>query len=241
MNYDLITITLNSQDTLQRTLDSVLAQKYLPAKYIFIDANSEDETLHIINNFKTNSQGIDVIIEQQNGKGISQAWNQALKHTQNEIICLLNSDDWWLPYTMESVLKEFQKDDSLQILSGSILYCKDGNDPKPKLMKPKPTWQMPLRMCFMHPATFVKKDVYNKLGGFNEDYKCSMDYDFMYRALEAKIKTKAINEILTKMQAGGVANSTREIARNETKKIAYSQGQNILPIVSSILRKITNR
>ena len=161
LKYDLITITLNSEKTLQRTLNSVLAQSELPSCYIFIDANSEDQTLEIIKDFKGSNPQIDIIIKQQIGKGISQAWNQALQYTKNTIICLLNSDDWWLPETMDKVLFEFEKDASLEILSGSISYCKSPNDQNPILMNYKPTWQMPFRMCFMHPATFVKKEIYS--------------------------------------------------------------------------------
>lgn len=241
LKYDLITITLNSEKTLQRTLDSVLAQKELPTRYIFIDANSKDQTLKIIHDFKASMPKIDVVVQKQTGKGISQAWNQALNLVRNDIICLLNSDDWWLPETMERVLTEFDIDKTLQILSGSILYCKNENDSSPKLMTPKPIWQMPFKMCFMHPATFVKKEVYNKIGNFNENLKCSMDYDFMYRAIKAKITMKTISDVYTKMLAGGLANSTRNIARNETKNIAYKNGHFFMPLIVWLLRILTRR
>lgn len=241
LNYDLITITLNSEKTLQRTLDSVSCQKQLPSRYIFIDADSKDQTLNIIEKFKESHPDIKVVIEQQSGKGISQAWNQALALVESEIICLLNSDDWWLPNTMEKVIKEFIEDKSIQILSGGILYCKNENDNQPVKMFPRPIWQMPYRMCFMHPATFVKKDVYENIGQFNENFKCSMDYDFMYRALKKKIKLKTSNEIYTNMQAGGLANSTRKLARIETRDIAILNGRLFIPWISWLMRTFTGK
>ena len=241
LQYDLITITWNSGETLQRTLDSVLKQAHKPKRYIFVDANSNDDTLKIINRFRQHATDIKVIVEQQSAKGISQAWNQALEFCRSEIICLLNSDDWYLADTMENVLKQFDVDKSLQVLSGSILYCKDENDDSPKLMTPKPLWQMPLKMCFMHPANFVKKEVYEKLGDFDEDLKCSMDYDFMFRAMKTNIKIDQVKEVFTYMQAGGVANSTRELARRETWDVALKNGNSFIPRLSYLLRIISGK
>ncbi len=240
-NYDLITITLNSAKTLTRTLNSVLKQSKLPRRYIFIDANSQDGTLEIIEKFKIENDKFEIIVEQQTGKGISQAWNQALRHCQSDIIALLNSDDWWEENCISIVLEEFSKDESLEILSGGILYFKTLQDSSPNKISPKPTWQMSFRMCFMHPATFVKKSVYDKMGNFNENYKCSMDYDFMFRALKAKINIKTSKEIFASMLAGGQANSMREIARKETYEIARKNGCKFIPDLAYFLRKMFNR
>ena len=239
--YDLVTITLNSEETLQRTLNSVLEQKALPSRYIFIDANSKDQTVKIIEEFKEKASDIEVIVEPQSGKGISQAWNQALALTENEVICLLNSDDWWLPETMEKVIAEFEANQSLEILSGGIHYCQNLEDKNPVIMLPRPIKQMAYRMCFMHPATFVKKSVYDKIGLFNENFKCSMDYDFMFRALKADVKIKTSDDIYTCMQAGGLANSTRKLARKETRDIAIINGKLVVPWISWLLRSITGR
>ncbi len=240
-NYDLITITLNSAKTLTRTLNSVLKQSKLPRRYIFIDANSQDGTLEIIEKFKIENDKFEIIVEQQTGKGISQAWNQALRHCQSDIIALLNSDDWWEENCISKVLEEFSMDKNLEILSGSILYHFNQNDSSPKKMSPKSPWQMSFRMCFMHPATFVKKSVYEKIGSFNENYQSSMDYDFMFRALKAKINIKTSSEILTHMLAGGQANSTRDSARSETCEIARKNGHKFMAASAYFLRKMFNR
>ena len=44
----IITATYNSDKTLQKTIDSILAQEYLNYEYIIIDGNSTDNTINII-------------------------------------------------------------------------------------------------------------------------------------------------------------------------------------------------
>ncbi|WDE95956.1 glycosyltransferase [Lentisphaera profundi] len=241
MTYDLITITWNSEKTLQRTLDSVAAQKQAPHRYIFIDGGSEDNTCKIIEQFKTAHPAIDVILEQQRAKGISQAWNQALPYLQSELVALLNSDDWWLDDTMSRVLHHFNNDPSSDILSGSILYTQNENDPAPKLMRTRSLKLFPVLMPIMHPACFIKKSVYDEIGGFDEELKTSMDYDFIYRCLNAKCHFKSVNEVFTYMQAGGMANANRIRARQETRDVALKHGPLCIPRVAYLARVLRNR
>ena len=46
----IVTVSLNSQKTIQRTIDSVKNQIYKNIEYIIIDGGSEDKTVSIIKN-----------------------------------------------------------------------------------------------------------------------------------------------------------------------------------------------
>ena len=48
LTYSVITICLNSENTIQKCIDSVLRQKILPAEYIFVDGGSTDSTVELI-------------------------------------------------------------------------------------------------------------------------------------------------------------------------------------------------
>ena len=58
-----------------------------------------------------------------------------------------------------------------------------------------------------HPAFFVKKEIYTRLGSFRTDMSMAADFEFMLRILE-KERTKAVylDEVLVKMRMGGVSN-----------------------------------
>ena len=59
-----------------------------------------------------------------------------------------------------------------------------------------------------HPTLVLKKEVYEKYGNFDLDFKIAGDYDFMLRVLSAGIKVKYIPQVLYKMRVGGESNKS---------------------------------
>ena len=62
----IITVVKNSSKTIEKTIQSVLNQKYSNLEYLIIDGKSTDGTLDIINRYKENIS----FIESQNDNGI---------------------------------------------------------------------------------------------------------------------------------------------------------------------------
>jgi hypothetical protein len=95
-----------------------------------------------------------------------------------------------------------------------------------------------------HPTFFVRKNVYEKLGGFNLNYKIAADFELLFRFIEQnKIKTKYIPKVMVKMRLGGTTNKNLNNVVNQNKEI-ISILQNYYPnfsIVSFIYRKFINR
>ncbi len=58
-----------------------------------------------------------------------------------------------------------------------------------------------------HPTFFVKKEVYEKYGGFNLDLGSAADYEMMLRLMyKYAIKTAYLPEVMINMRTGGVSN-----------------------------------
>lgn len=57
-----------------------------------------------------------------------------------------------------------------------------------------------------HPTLYLKKEVYNKIGFFNLNYRIAADYDFMIRVMKDKnIKLEYINDYIVYMRTGGAS------------------------------------
>ncbi len=242
MNYTVITATLNSEKTIQRTIDSVTSQSIKPNQYIFIDGGSSDKTIDIINQSVLESKNIKhKIIRQSNTKGIYPALNQAIKTNSSDIIFIIHSDDWYEPDAAETVIKCFENNPTADIALAPIFFH-DLKKRTKKLARQKNFILFPLLMPVMHPGAFVKKRAYEKYGLYDEIYEISSDYEFFYRCYKQGAKFCDIIKPLVNMELGGIANSNRAIARKETRKIAKKYCTiPFLPDIAYFARNITGR
>ena len=71
-----------------------------------------------------------------------------------------------------------------------------------------------------HPATFVPKVIYEKVGMFNLDYKIASDAEMMFRIFKKDFSFKFINQPLLVMTDGGISNS-----KGITKQILLEKRQ----------------
>ena len=237
MTYSVLTACLNSERTIGRSIDSVLSQKIRPSEYIFVDGGSADGTLQIIkeNNLKTCFK----IINQTEKTGITGAWNMALREVSSDLVFILNSDDWYEPGAVADVLDVFKGKPEAEIVYGPTLFHR-GNEQF--VRNCRPLWTFPVMMPVAHPACFVRKSVYEKVGLFDEKYKISADYEFLYRCRSKGIKFCEIRKVLVNMELGGTANRNRATARGETREIARRYCPvPLLPELAYLARVVTGR
>jgi len=207
MKISIITITYNSQQTVEKTIQSVLSQDYPGIEYIIIDGKSKDGTMRIIDQYK---KSISKIISEKDA-GLYDALNKGIKQATGDVVGLLHSDDL---YTNEKVISKvaakFEADAELQGVYADLVFV-NRNDPG-KIMR---TWKSGNyhEGAFLkgwmppHPTFFVKRDCYEKFGNFNIKLKLSADYELMLRFIHKnQIKIAYLPETIVKMRMGGVSN-----------------------------------
>ena len=111
----IITVCLNSEYTIEKTIQSVLKQNYDNIEYIVIDGNSNDRTLEIIKKYEGS---IDLWISEKDG-GIFNAINKGIKVCSGDIIGILNSDDL-LTEDALSLVKKYFENDKIDFVFGSV-------------------------------------------------------------------------------------------------------------------------
>lgn len=197
----IITVVFNGKNHIEQSIQSVLTQTYGNIEYIIIDGASNDGTIDIIKKYEAK---IDTFISEKDS-GIYNAMNKGLKLAKGDIIAILNADDYYYPETIQLVVDKFE-DTKADVVYGNMtkLRAFSGQEyfkevkPNIKLMEQT--------MPIFHPATFIKKQVYDDVGLFNESYKLSADYDLIYRIYKAGKQFKYINKALTVFRIGGASN-----------------------------------
>ena len=110
-NNPLVSIIINNYNYgsfLAEAIDSALNQTYSPVEVIVVDDGSTDNSREIIANYKDRI----IPLLQENG-GQASAYNAGFAASSGEIICFLDSDDWFLPEKVALVVKEFQADSEI--------------------------------------------------------------------------------------------------------------------------------
>ena len=199
----LITISYNSEATIQKTLSSVKNQSFKNIEYLVIDGASTDRTIEICNKNKHITK-----IQSEPDLGIYEAFNKGLKLAKGDIIGFLNSDDiYYNNSSLQLIFNAF--DDETDAVFGNLNYLNSKGKVTRK-WRSKPFVNDSFRKGWMpaHPTFYCRKKVYDQLGDYDESFKIAGDFELMLRFLEKnKIKTKFINKTLIKMMSGGLSNS----------------------------------
>lgn len=178
LKFSIITCTWNSEPYIGQCIKSVRDQSYLGVEHVFVDGGSEDGTLERITAlgggtlWRTGVRG-----------GISNAMNVGVEMVTGDVIAHLHGDDYYLSPSVVADVANIFSQSAAEWVFGRIVSDIDG-------VLVSPAWKMPnfsrnrlLRGNFIaHPAVFMRRGFFNKLGGFDQTLKYAMDYDLWLRA-----------------------------------------------------------
>lgn len=210
----IITVCFNAQETIRQTIQSVLDQTYQNIEYIIIDGKSTDHTMEIIGEY---CDKISTVISEHD-EGIYNAMNKGISLAHGEIIGIINADDWYEEDAVQNVVRIFTENPAIQILAGQVHVIENNKVIYDTLQKPehKIWYQMP----FPHPATFVRKNVYDMYGRYDEQYRISADYEFLLRCYSYGVVFRIVDDVFANFRSGGLSSNDRATMQ-ETEQIAY--------------------
>lgn len=219
MKITIITVTLNSEATIENTIQSVLKQDYKNKEYIIIDGGSEDNTIKIANKYKNKIKKI--LIEKD--KGVYDAINKGINLARGSIISILHSNDiFYNSKVLSDISKRFLQEKDVKIIIGDTKYSNN------RRFFPTRYYSANFFKKFMmifgysppHPSSFVKRDVYLKCGSYKYYYKTAGDFEFFLRVLlKNKVKYKLVNKCYVLMSPGGISDRGIKSYYNSTIEI----------------------
>jgi len=196
----IITVCKNAAAGIAATIESVLFQKTGGIEYLVVDGASCDGTLEIVRSY---GDKVDFVISEADN-GIAEAFNKGITRARGEIVGLLNADDLLLPGTLRRVCGYFAAHPDVDVLHGDVMLYQ-GNC-LIKRVRPAGRWWCPWRLVlFNHPATFVRREVYERYGLFDTSYEIAMDVEIFLRWIRTGVKITYLPEVMVAMQSGGVS------------------------------------
>jgi len=229
MRVTLITACFNSAATLSTAIDSVLSQKDVDIEYIVVDGGSTDGTVDIIKEYSTRSTcstrfSFKWISERD--RGMYDAINKGIKMATGDVVGILNADDVLANEdTLAHIVSAFNTDscplppdpsrvdavyadirfvregESVEALRGArtVRYC--------SAAKWRP-WMFRFAAMVPHPSLYVRRECFERLGGYSLDYRICADFELELRyLLLAKLKAAYLPECVVIMRMGGMSTS----------------------------------
>ena len=239
MKISIITVCLNSEKTIKKAIESVNFQNYVDYEHIFIDGGSTDNTVDLI---KANAISSVIISEKDNN--IYDAMNKGINVAKGEIICFLNSDDYYLKNNVfETVCKIAKTSEQKKILIACNTEIFNPIKKSSSLFKSYGSGSFPLLYNQLpHPSLFIKTDSKKELL-FNDKFPIAADLhqQFRLKFLEG-YHLIVSNFTSTRLIIGGASTgSLKKYFRNfyEIRDV-YNNLFESMGYIYSILRSIKN-
>jgi len=205
MKISIVTVSFNSEQTIQSTLKSVQGQTYENLEHLIIDGASTDRTLKIVKEFER--ENLSVISEPD--RGIYDAMNKGIAKAKGDIIGFLNADDYFARSDAIELIVQSFNENPVDCVFGNVVFVNSTNLQRIKRFYPSPRWfKQALRFGHMppHPATYVRRSRLLEIGGFNISFRIAADFDLLVRLLwNHKVPSQLLPKILVVMRTGGVS------------------------------------
>ena len=227
MKISIITATYNSDKTLRETLESVINQTFENIEYIVIDGASSDGTLKLIKEY---SSRIDRLISEPDS-GIYDALNKGIKLASGDFVGFIHSDDAFTNNKVIEKVAELASD--ADAVYGNLNYV-DAKNPEKIIRRWKSCEFSPslIKKGWMpaHPTLYLRKGIYDNLGGFDLNFKIAADYESILRYFSTPgIRVKFLDEVLVNMKLGGASNRSLQSIFTKTNEDYRALIKNQIP------------
>lgn len=173
----IITINYNNLVGLQRTVESVVNQTWQEFEFIVIDGGSTDGSAAYI---ETQSESIDYWVSEPDS-GIYNAMNKGIAKATGEYLLFLNSGDYFFSTT---VLQEnYTKLADYDLIYFNIQHIGKNNYSRTLSYPERLRFSDLFFDCLSHQATFLRKDLFDSVGLYDENLTIVSDWKFIILAL----------------------------------------------------------
>lgn len=217
----IITISYNSEDTIEQTIQSVLSQTYDNVEYVVIDAGSTDRTVEIVNRYKDK---IAYFISEPD-KGISDGFNKGITAATGDIIGICNSNDILLSDAVQKIVDAYEENVEVYRASELVRNFDTGYE---YILHPTMTFKkVPTLFHVCHMGCYIKKKAFDKYGLYDVAFKNSMDLELLFRFHRKGAVMKEVDAVVGIFRLGGVSQAGEKVKRNECREIIRRNGGSV--------------
>lgn len=215
-----ITASYNCAEVIADALKSVADQSYSAVEHVVVDGASSDGTWEVIQSLRSPQ----VVAFSEPDCGIYDALNKGIARSSGDAVGFLHADDVFADKEVLARVAAAFADATIDAVYGDLQYVRREDLThvvrhwRSRVFAPgllERGWMPP------HPTLYVRRSVYERLGGFDTSYRIAADYEFILRLFSGpELRTAYIPHVMVKMRVGGVSNrSLRNIVRKSAEDL----------------------
>lgn len=220
MKISVITASYNCAETIGDALRSVAGQSFPQVEHVIVDGASSDGTWDLIRSLASSR----TVALSEPDDGIYDALNKGIARSSGDVVGFLHADDVFADRDVLAWVAAAFADPRIEAVYGDLQYVR-----RDDLSRVVRHWRAGsfspamLARGWMppHPTLYVRRSIYERLGGFDTSYRIAADYEFALRMFSQPALAAAyLPRVLVKMRLGGASNRTlRNIARKSAEDL----------------------
>ncbi len=219
-----VTPSYNQGHFIEETIRSVLLQNYPNLEYLIIDGGSTDSTVEVIRKYE---KYITYWVSEKD-RGQSDAINKGFEKATGDIICWLNSDDYYYPNTLYRVANHFMNDSNKnKIIFGQGTFLFEQYNLKIPNKTAKLSKKLTIDFCdyVIQPSSFWTKSVWDKVGILKNEIHYCFDWEWFIRASKVGVNLQMVEDIFS-------------VYRIHSAHKSSNAGQKRIVEISNLCRKV---
>ena len=180
----IIMATYNCEDTLKKSIDSILAQTFTDWEFVICDDCSTDGTYAILQQYKHDYPEKFLILKNKKNSKLAFSLNHCLKYAKGEYIARMDGDDISVPERLEKQVAFLDAHPEYAVVSTAMTPFDENGTRPSRFLKPEPTKDDLLnRSPFAHATIVMRREAYDAVGGYTVSKRTqrAQDYDMWFR------------------------------------------------------------
>ena len=215
----------NSEQTVEKSIKSILNQSYDYFEFLIVDDCSTDSTLEKLKILEKQDSRISIFTNSEN-IGLTKSLNKLIKNTKGELIARQDSDDYSNPERIYTQVQYLLKNNLDAVTSRALIIESTKKIPGLSYFIPVKLL-MKFKNPFIHGSLIIKKQVLNDLGLYDENFYYAQDYKLYLDLLSNGYNIKAINKPLYNLNTKNNISSNN---KDEQKYYFYCARKKIVPV-----------
>jgi glycosyltransferase involved in cell wall biosynthesis len=226
VKFTIITVCRNASATIARAVASVAGQSHPDVEHLIIDGASSDDTAAVA--AAVLRPGGAIISERDTG--IYNAMNKGVARATGDVIAFLNADDHYADdKVLGRVAAAFSAQNADAVLGDVAFFAPER--PEQMVRRYRSAAFRPSRLAWglmpAHPGTFVRRALFEEVGGFREDYAIAADFEMAIRMFGPNHRRLAyLDSILVWMATGGVSTAGWRAAMTINREVLRACREN---------------